>query len=270
MDNKPVRKYFAQIPNMIDDADISASAYRLYGHIKRVAGDDGVCWQSLRTLAKTCHIAINTVRKAKDELVEQGFISIEVMKTDDGYTSHRITVVNIWNDNEEFYSVSNLTQGVSNLIQGCAYIDTKEDLTKKIKEDPIYFDCDSDGNTIAKKKTKKEKVTTDGLFDLACAMAEVSGMSFAANKSRIFREARELIKDDRVSGALVRILYSKGGLWYLNDWRGQKGDPPKLAQIRETMFSLKRDPIKLPTISWKTGRPVPVDGIIRGGPKDRS
>ena len=104
-DEGDLRKYYSQIPHLIDDADISVYAYRLYGHIKRVCGQNGKCVQSTATMAKHCHMAMGSVKKAKGELAALGFIKIVVKKGGHGeFDQHIITVTDVWSENMAKYS----------------------------------------------------------------------------------------------------------------------------------------------------------------------
>ncbi|GAF99333.1 unnamed protein product, partial [marine sediment metagenome] len=40
------RAYFTMMPNIIDDMGLDPYAFRLYVHLRRVAGENGACWQS--------------------------------------------------------------------------------------------------------------------------------------------------------------------------------------------------------------------------------
>jgi len=101
------RKYFIQIPNLIDDLDLSVYAFRLYVHLKRVAGDDGTCWQSTRTLSKECGISMGKIPDTKKELKDKGLITIEHKPTKRGGRDyHEITLVDIWQKNMDTYASS--------------------------------------------------------------------------------------------------------------------------------------------------------------------
>ena len=104
-DESDLRKYYSQIPHLIDDADMSVYAYRLYGHIKRVVGQTGECNQSTTTLARHCHMAMGSIKKAKEELAALGFIKIVVKKGKHGeFDQHIITITDVWAENMAKYS----------------------------------------------------------------------------------------------------------------------------------------------------------------------
>jgi hypothetical protein len=104
-DNGDPRRYFTMIPNIIDDLDLSPYAFRLYVHLKRVAGDEGTCYQNRDTLAEKCHMSAGSVTEAKNELVALGLIEIEDQPTTHGGKPyHIITITDVWDKNHSNYS----------------------------------------------------------------------------------------------------------------------------------------------------------------------
>lgn len=101
--------FFAMIPHYVDDMHLSPQAYRLYGHLKRVAGEAGKCWQSTETLAEACNMAVGSVSKAKKELIHSVppliNVSLEV-NPNGGKPYHLIALCNIWPLNKATYSSS--------------------------------------------------------------------------------------------------------------------------------------------------------------------
>jgi hypothetical protein len=104
-DRGDLRKYRIELPNLVDDMDLSVYAFRLYSHLKRVASDSGMCWQSTETLAQACHMSAGAVSKAKDDLVKAGLIHIEEQQLDrGGRAAHHIFINDIWLENFIKYS----------------------------------------------------------------------------------------------------------------------------------------------------------------------
>lgn len=106
--------------------------------------------------------------------------------------------------------------------------------------DVSYEDCDIDGEPIKEKKKQSDK--NNGLYPLAEALAEVTGMSLAANKEILFREAKLLARDKRVTPDIVRADYLPGGVWYKKDFRGKQKQKPLPSQVRETIFRYEETP----------------------------
>lgn len=92
--------YRTEIPNLIDDMGLTVYEYRLYGHYKRVTGDNGQCWESTRTSAKICTMSISQVSKAKRGLTRKGWIIVESRPNNQ---TDLITIVNVWAQNLQAY-----------------------------------------------------------------------------------------------------------------------------------------------------------------------
>jgi hypothetical protein len=99
--------FYSQIPNMVDDYGLSPLAYRLYGHLRRVAGEKGKCWQNTKTLAVACNMSEGSISNAKKELTETPFIPfirIKKVPTKTGFTYDEITITDLWRLNHDAYS----------------------------------------------------------------------------------------------------------------------------------------------------------------------
>lgn len=94
------RTNFTMIPNIVDDLGLDCYAFRLYAHLRRVAGEHGECWQSTRTLAAHCRMSTGRVSAAKSALADAGLIRIEE-RAGAGGLYHVITIVDIWQRNAE-------------------------------------------------------------------------------------------------------------------------------------------------------------------------
>lgn len=96
-----LRKYRTELPNIIDEMELSVYAFRLYVHIKRVAGEteDGACWQSTKTLASYCKMSAGKVSEAKRELVAAGLITVVKRTNENGAATDCITIRDIWPQN---------------------------------------------------------------------------------------------------------------------------------------------------------------------------
>jgi hypothetical protein len=107
-DDGDLRKWRTEIPNIIDDWGLDVYSFRLYVHLKRVAGDNGDCFQSTDSLAAACCMSAGAVSNAKQALKEAGLIEIELSENDHGGRKyHNITIKNIWPENfKKFLSSS--------------------------------------------------------------------------------------------------------------------------------------------------------------------
>lgn len=96
------KRFFSQLPNLIDDADLSVYGYRLFGHLLRVCGADGICSQGTRLLAEWCNMSVTSVISAKKELKLKGLISIRKIQTPNG-EGDEIKLKEFWSMNAQIY-----------------------------------------------------------------------------------------------------------------------------------------------------------------------
>jgi hypothetical protein len=86
-------------------------------------------------------------------------------------------------------------------------------------------------------ENKKPKVEGINLFSFAKTLASVCQLDFNLNKSRLFKEAKDLYAAGYTENNILAI-YGNDGPWYTDDFRGKKGDLPNLAFIRITIGKL--------------------------------
>jgi hypothetical protein len=100
--------FYSQIPNMVNDIGLSPYAFRLYGHLRRVAGEEGRCWRSTKTLAQECSMSAGSVSNAKQELLEACVPLIRVKKIPmrTGFSYDEITITDLWKINHDVYQKS--------------------------------------------------------------------------------------------------------------------------------------------------------------------
>ena len=107
-DHNDGRKYFAQLPHLADD-DLDMYEYRLYGHYVRVCGQGGgTCQETERTTYTHCGMGREKFRKARQTLIEKGFISVikygTPHKAGQKGSPTVITINDIWLKNIQRYS----------------------------------------------------------------------------------------------------------------------------------------------------------------------
>lgn len=130
------RKFWVQVPNIITEMGLSVYAVSLYLRIKRRAGDDGVCYETVRNMAKGCKMSVGRISKAKRELEAAGLIRIETERsTHGGRPYHIITIVDVWEMNHNKYSQDHhMTLQVSPRDLARSPGGTKEEPIKNIPE----------------------------------------------------------------------------------------------------------------------------------------
>ncbi len=106
IDQDSMKLYRTEIPNIVDDMDLTVYEFRLYVHLKRVTGaNGGMCWQSTRTLAEACKMSVFAISQAKRGLEKKGLIKIDKGSNRPGDTDN-ITIVDIWPANFAHFNSS--------------------------------------------------------------------------------------------------------------------------------------------------------------------
>jgi Mn-dependent DtxR family transcriptional regulator len=102
---QPNRKYFTATPNMIlDHPELDIYDQMLYIHIKRIAGDNGQCWASIRYLAKKMKVSNDRVIKSLQKLLKLGLIKHAGTKKIKTRPRNVYEIVDIWEMNLNYYS----------------------------------------------------------------------------------------------------------------------------------------------------------------------
>lgn len=163
--NKPMTKYqireeslrthYSMIPNIIDDLDLSPYDVRLYMHIKRVAGENGTCFQSLKTMSDACRMSRPMVCKSKERLENMGLIAIK--KGDPlNHICDTLLIIDIWDKNQERALSKRGDRGVvTTFTRGGHQVDSKN---TPIKNNNISPDSNSaEGTDVEGVKTPAEE-----------------------------------------------------------------------------------------------------------------
>lgn len=80
IEHEDERKYFYQTPNIVDkELMLNVYEHRLLVHYYRV----GVCWESVRTTAKSCKISVGSVVKYRESLKDKGLIMLTYPQNED-------------------------------------------------------------------------------------------------------------------------------------------------------------------------------------------
>ena len=70
--------------NSVYSSDLPHRARVVYMYLKDRADKDGICWPSIRTIAKELKLSRATVYRALDDLCQAGFLVREKRRRDNG------------------------------------------------------------------------------------------------------------------------------------------------------------------------------------------
>lgn len=110
-----IMSYFAAIPHMADD-DLDIYEYRLYGHYKRICGEqNNPCEESVRDTARKLGVSHPKIIEARRSLETKGYILVE---QEAPQTPLIITLLDLWPENMQRFSGSVVSQTGSQDSQG--------------------------------------------------------------------------------------------------------------------------------------------------------
>lgn len=82
------------IPSVLDEYGLKPSVFRVYCHIARRDGGEQGAWASVASIARTCQIHPQTVRKALKFLVTEEFLTRQTRRG--ATTIYRLTPMYMW------------------------------------------------------------------------------------------------------------------------------------------------------------------------------
>jgi len=99
--NSDIKKYFTIVPNYVIE---HSSAYELavYTYLKRVAGEDGTCWESANNIGKKLNADPKTIRKYLKILLKKNLIEKVGVKGKTKPTAE-YKIIKIWELNTKHY-----------------------------------------------------------------------------------------------------------------------------------------------------------------------
>lgn len=105
-DHGDLKKYYVAIPNIVFTLGLSPHELVLYVYLKKVAGEDGICWKSTATIAKELNMGAGTVSRTKPLLAKpregiggKPLIAIASEMQNGGNANHVISITDIWPEN---------------------------------------------------------------------------------------------------------------------------------------------------------------------------
>ncbi len=102
-DHGPPRKYWTQVPNLVDDSDLDPYARTLYMHYLRIAGQRDELVETVRDSAAKCHMSLGAVLNARKRLVDDGWIELEDVGTYGRGAELHIHILDRWGENMSRY-----------------------------------------------------------------------------------------------------------------------------------------------------------------------
>jgi len=150
------RRYFTIIPNYVLNHSTMWDR-EVYVQMKRIAGEQGICWTSQKTLAKQCGMSINRLKKSIKYLLEHTWIkdygTKKVGTRGGSQEVNQYKIVDLWRTNIEFYQIKGVSpndtpiskttqRGITADAKGLSPGDDKEE--PLLNKNPIILASQSD------------------------------------------------------------------------------------------------------------------------------
>lgn len=147
-DNSGDKKYFTIIPNYILNHSTLWDR-EVYIQMKKITGEDGVCWTSRKTLAKQCGMSVRRLDKSIQYLVDHKWIhktGTKKFSTVGGKQEvNEYKVADLWKMNVDYYenlkgyapNAQPLSKGYARKTQRVCTDDAKGYAPPAHKEEPI-------------------------------------------------------------------------------------------------------------------------------------
>lgn len=186
--------------------------------------DESVSFPSAETISEETGYSIREVLRSVKELEKLKIIKVSRQHR----KSNRYKVLQMarFGRLSDKKSVKEVTQDAPKVT-----LKPRKMLQKSPQEDSLIKNKQIEEESTAPKKHGA------ALYEIAVILSEVCEMDFELNKGQLFREAKSLITSSAsipVTPELLRANYNGHGYWTEHDWRGQKGQRPTPAQIRQT------------------------------------
>jgi DNA-binding transcriptional regulator YhcF (GntR family) len=210
IDKSGDRKYFTIVPNyIVNHSTIYEQAIYLY--MKRVAGEEGSCWESPKNIAGKLGVDPKTIRKYQRKLVERGWIEI--------IGTHRKTkptieyrIIDLWELNTKYYA-----EKLREKERGNNTFSQRSGNESRMKEESAPLVKVPDGN---KEELSKEDLSKKIENIYARYTEKINKFSHLTDKARLMIQARlKNFKENDLLEAIDRFSQNK---WYVenNSHRG--------------------------------------------------
>lgn len=233
-----------KIMTRVFDSDLPTTEKMVLLAMADYASDNGdSIFPSIETLSRKTSLSERAVQNTIKSLIEKNYLIL--LKKGGGRNKTNLYKIRcsrftVYEDNFELKGAPDTRKGEPGAQKGAGGApDPSLNIIKDTGaenaplQEPTYENCNDDGEPT----TKKKKSKSNGYYKIASAMAQVTGTSLESNKEQIYREAKLISRDARVTPEEIISQFAPGGDWYRYDWRGQKGQRPTIAQIRQTIFT---------------------------------
>jgi hypothetical protein len=186
------------------------------------ANDEGKCWPSIPTIARRCGYSVRYVTRIIGRLKARGRINLN-------YRTGHSTMYKVITPEPQFVGSGEQQAMGSNEPQFVGEMNPSSPRT--VIEPSLEPSLEPLRMRTQKKRVLSLAQKTKDVIHIA--IAEVTKSPLESFNGRGTAQLKNMLPNETPEGiaAEVRRRFGVGGLWYCNDWRGRKGDPPTIQQV---------------------------------------
>lgn len=106
IEDRPDHHYRTEIPNIVFEMGLDPFQLTVYLHIKKIAGDKGQCWRTVKNLSKLCNMSETKLKQCLTSLSKLTTPLIKIIhrkKPDGSADTNLIHITDIWRVNGDHY-----------------------------------------------------------------------------------------------------------------------------------------------------------------------
>jgi hypothetical protein len=202
------------------DTNISDTAFRTLAIIGMYTDENGLCYPSMNTIAKTRGVSRQAIQQHVSVLISAGYLTKKERFSKGSQQSNLLQV-----------KFDFAIPPASPELAPPATSEVAPPASPELAQNDNNLTTPINDNMARPKKPrsdaqKENDIIHDAITEVTkCPSGSFNGKVTAQLKAELPDKAPEYI------AAEVRRRFGHGGLWYKNDYRGRKGTPPQVQQI---------------------------------------
>lgn len=200
------------------DNNISDTAFRTLSILGIYTDENGMCWPSMGTIAKIRGMTRQAIQKHITELEKAGYLIRKPRFLKNQQQSNRFQVR---------FDFDPATSEVAPLQPQ----KLPPPATSEVAQNDKYLRTTSDNDLRAARPKKTRSPAQQANDVIHDAISEVTKTPSGSFNGKVTAQLKAELPDKTPEYIAAEVRRRYGVLWYQNDWRGRKGDPPKIQDI---------------------------------------
>lgn len=239
--DRPNASKLSIIPSRaIFDKCLSPANLRVLGALCSYTDREGICFPSQGTLAGRLGMSRRTVSRSINKLESLGYVAVNKRTRENGSTTTNLYKVIYAYEEEEVEQADAFEAETEQPKKSIKKAKRPKQPEMSFEEELQSMDDNAHKAGTGARKVQPVKQEIPGPWQMGRALAGICRMNFEINKGQLVSEGKRISAIKGFSLEKMGALFGKpGGMWYIHDWRGKKGQYPTPAQVRQTWAALE-------------------------------